>query len=294
MKTDRRNFLIQSASLSGVIGLGYLLWETPEVGAHPGDAGRPPVVKPPGDLMKAALARMAAEGKPGVAVRISTDPQHRHLAGHVLINALNNDRQETLELFAEAVFVCLESDVLDQEIPGAVPGSTVIVFDARRRAIAAKTLDFELGWGAFAEVVASLLHGPEEERLRVRAEGVREKLEPAVLGAVTRLFFDEDKKIILDHAPRLASLLVYERRQAAGSRRGEVLASLLQSYVLSANPKTPGTRLPFGVEASPERGGCGDSCDEQPKDPEGRVRLVACGMGRVGPDSRSFVRYLKS
>jgi hypothetical protein len=47
------------------------------------------------------------------------------------------------------------------------------------------------------------------------------------------------------------------------------------------------------MELGPAEGGCGhDPCREQAPRKEDYEISVACGMARVTPDTRSFVRYL--
>lgn len=295
MKTDRRNFLIQTASAAGVIGLGYLLGEKPAAEGFPGDVGRPPIRKPAGELLKAAVARMAAEGKPGIAIRIPSTPDQRHNPGHLLIYALNDESPDPIDLFAQSIVVCLESDALQDQIDHADPSHTVVLFDSQRRAVAGLSLDFATAWETFPRDLLGLLHGTGDQRLKARAETVEKKADPPVLAALRRLLLEEDRKLVAEHAGELVPLLILERRgEKADSTRGVALASILKSYVLSANPKTPGVRLPFGVEAAQGGGGCGDSCSERPAPPDGRRVMVACGMGRAGPNIRSFVRYLRT
>jgi hypothetical protein len=293
MDTNRRAFLIQSGSALGVLGLGYLLWEDaappPRI---PGDSGRPPVARPPTGLLKAALERMRAESKPGIALRIPSDKANRHEPGHAIVHLLNQMDPGSIRLFAQAVIVCLESAVVEEQLAGAGPSHNLILFDGSRRAVAGLAFDYQHFWQGFAPELLGLVQGKDEGRLRSQAESIRRATPSPVIDALERLDSEGDRKVVALHAPRIAPLLVYEEMQPNQEYRKKALTEILRQYVESASPTAPGPRLPFGVEASADAGGCGDDCHE--RSDEQRRRVVACGMGRVGPNVRSFIRYLAS
>jgi len=296
MDSNRRNFLIQTASAAGVIGLGYLLWERPcsetcpPPPALPADTGKPPRGNPPGELLQAALRRMAAENKPGVAVRIPVDPKQRCIPGHVLVEFLNERRLDVAELFAESVVVCLEDAAIHEQIAGADPSHQLVLFGTDRRATAGVAMTWNTAWDRFVPGLTELLHGADGRRLRARADSIRRKTEEAVVAALGRMADDQDGNVVLEKASTIAPLLVYERLQPTPEKRKKLLADILKTYIDESNPKLPGPRLPFGVEAATEVGCCGDSCRERPP----RDVMVKCGMGRVSPEARTFLRYLKA
>jgi len=298
MDTNRRNFLIQSGTTLGVFGLGYLLWDAKAPSgnggtdpATPGDAGRPPAPKrPPGEMLGAAIRRMRDENKFGVVVRIPDDAQSRHMAGHTLVNHLNERGPECDELFAETVFVCLESEAIQKELLGANPSHSLYLFNPDGKVVASVPFDFATQGQEFVKVARAMVHGEGDARLRRRADSILADCDPAVAQALARLESPEDTSAVLGQASTLAPLLVHERLQAPAGPRRAALAELIGRYVAGAAANGPGPRLPFGIELAAGGGGCGDSCREQlPRD-----FSFACGMGRVGPGTRSFVRYLRS
>ena len=298
MDTNRRNFLIQSGTTLGVFGLGYLLWDAEAPSGNggtdpgtPGDAGRPPAPKrPPGELLGAAIRRMRDENTFGVAVRIPDDAEHRHTPGHILVYHLNERGPECDELFAETVFVCLETAVIQKELLGANPSHSLCLFTPDGKVVASVPFDYEANRREFVIGVRELVHGEGDARLRRRADSILADCDPAVAQALARLESPGDKAAVLGQASTLAPLLVHERLQAPAGPRRDALAELIGRYVAAAAANAPGPRLPFGVELEAESGGCGDSCKEQPP----RNYRIACGMGRVGPGTRSFLRYLRS
>ena len=291
MENNRRTFLIQSGATFGVIGLGYLLWDSPGPPEVPGDAQKPPTVKPPTGLLGEALARMKAENKPGVAIRIPVDPETRHLPGHFIVGTLNQPEEGVIRLYAQSVFVCLESAVVQGRLRGADPSHNLVLFDATLRVVAG--IDFKYDrWDGFAPALLGLVQGKEDALLKSRAESIRRSAPAPVVDAVDRLDSVGDRTTVAAHAAKIAPLLVYEDLQPTNEIRKKALTDILRGYVESSSATVPGPRLPFGVETSGEVGGCGDSCRERSESQQKVV--VGCGMGRVSPTARSFARYLSS
>jgi hypothetical protein len=289
MDMNRRTFLIQSGSAIGVLGLGYLLVEPPEGPTpSPGDAKPPSHRKPPTALLKAALERMAREQKPGIAIRIPKNPDRRHTAGHTLLYYLNQMDSGSLRLFAQTVVICLESAAFDDEFAGANPKHEIILFDASRRAESGIAFDFEQGWQGFVPALLALVQGDGDRRLSARAASIREKSPAELMEALDRLSTEAERAQVAAQASRMAPLLVYEELQPTQEFRRKALGEILRQYVESASPTDPGPRLPFGIQAGAARGGCGDSCQERPEP----HMVAACGMARVRPSDRDFVRYL--
>jgi hypothetical protein len=195
-------------------------------------------------------------------------------------------------MFAEIVLVCIESDALQDNIALADPTHDAVLFTEGRRQGAGLSFKMVKSWQQIPEVLLELAHGPDGSRLKERAEAIRSKLEPATLAALERLGTPADKDVLVREAPRMIPLLVQARKDAVTPARQTALRDVIEAYCNSSNRSTPGPSLPFGLEAGPFDGGCGrDSCREQA--PEDRRAVgYACGMAMVGPNARSFVRYL--
>jgi hypothetical protein len=291
MDTNRRAFLIQGGATFGVIGLGYLLWDSAGSPEVPGDAKRPPVSKPPTGLLAEALARMKAENKPGVAIRIPVEPKMRHVPGHCIVESLNRPDANAIRLYAQSVFVCLESAVLQEQIRGADPADSAVLFDSTLRAVAGIPFNYGTDWDRFVPVLLELVQGKGDERLRSRAESIRRSAPAPVMDAVDRLDSAGDRATVAAHAAKIAPLLVYEDLQPTNEIRKKALSQILRGYFDSTSATVPGPKLPYGVKASPG-GGCGDGCEERSE--AQREMVVECGMAMMGPGARSFARYLTS
>lgn len=272
MRTDRRTFLFRTGSAAAVFGL-------PSLGCH---ATRRP------QALKEALQRMRAENKPGIAIRLSADPATRHLPGHALLYHLNHEEADSRETFAESVFVCLDSAVLQDHLRGVDPAHSIVLFDTGGYAYAGVRHDFAKDWEHFMPRVRALIHGPGNARLQARAEAIRKAADPSAVEALDRLGGEADQETLLRHAPTIAPLLVHARLVAADKARQEALRDVIEKYYDSVGTLTAGPKLPYGVESRPGSSGCGDDCDEAGP----RNYGVACGMGFAGPKTRSFVRYL--
>jgi hypothetical protein len=296
MDTNRRTFLTQIGVSVGVVGLGYLLSGRYTPAGSPADVGRPPLPDRTPGLLKEALGRMKAEGKPGIALRIPADKKLRHLPGHQLIGLLNDFEQQYSGLFAETVFVCLEGPALQAGIRGATPSHAMVLFDTNGRATAGIEYTYENSWETFVPEVTALLHGEGNRRIRARAEQTRRRADPALIEAVDRLETEAHRERVLRDAATIGPWLVYERLVATSPARESALGYLLRCHLEAASATTPGPRLPYGIETGEFRGGCGsgDSCEEQVKEERKFLAVGACGMALVAPQARSFIRYITS
>lgn len=292
MDTNRRTFLIQTGAALGVIGIAALFQEGPAKPAPaPADAGRAPGPrKAPGPLLGAAIRKMRAERKPGVALLIPEDPHQRHRAGHVLANHLMLGGPERDEMFAETVFVCLEAAAVREELSAADASHSLFLFDPSGRVTASISFDYSKKADDFHEEVRGLVHGKDGSRLRRRADEILASLDPGVARALSRLETAEDRALVFDRAATMVPLLVHEKLQTPSGRRRDALEGLLRRYLASCRPDEPGPKLPFGVELGSHGGGCGDCCAEMAP----REVAIKCGMGRLDPGARFFVRYLKA
>jgi hypothetical protein len=235
-----------------------------------------------------ALARMIAENEPGVALRLSTG-KNRHNPGHELAYLLSQDKPDYREMFAETIFVCLESPVIQDCLRGADPGHTLVLFDGAGRVESGTRFNFADNFENFATVATSLVHGPNNSRLKERAATIRKKTEPDVIESLDRLGaagsdIEADASVLLWEASGIVPLLVHARLETTLKARQEGLRNVIDQYFQYSTA----TKLPFGVEMGLGRDGCGDSCAED----RDTTNIVACGMALPNPNARSFIRYL--
>lgn len=259
MTIPRRTFLVQAGAAAAALGC-------------PQD---PPPEKP--KVLADALERMRTENRPGVALRLTTDAR-RHVPGHALVYFLNKDQADLREMFAEIVFVCLESNVIQAHLKNADPAATLLAFDEQGRVDDQMKVDLSEGFERFPAAVLKLVHGPDDARLKKRAEALREKLGQSFVDALARLGPD-DVENLHRVAARIVPLLVNERKTATDPLRQDALRRLIDK-------QTP--LLPYGIRTEAERGGCGDECQER----AANAVSVACGMAFPAKNSRSFLRYL--
>lgn len=293
----RRKFLLQAGTAAGWLSVLGCDGTTPSPGGGQGAAPTPPPMKP--QTLIDALERMRAENKPGVAVRIPENPEKRHNPGHGLVLALNQDHAETRGLFSEVVVVCLESRVLQSHLASANPDFDLVLFNEEGRAEAGQPFNYEENWHGLSAAILNLAHGPGGARLKQRAAAIRKKADPGILAALDRLGsnpreLDADKALLLPEAPRIMALLVQALDEARTPARHNALRDVIDTSFASSTPSAPGPKLPFGMELGPFQGGCGDDpCREQaPPRKRDYYISVSCGMARVTPNSRSFIRYL--
>lgn len=293
MNLPRRTFLLQAGT--AVAGLSALGCNDSEAIPLLLQAGTPP--KKPQVLVD-ALERMKAENKAGVAVRIPENGKMRHYAGHDVAYALNMDQVEVRDAFTEVVVVCLESSVIETFISSSYSNHELVLFNEESRAEAGRPFNFQENWADLPKAIADLAHGPDGSRLKRRAEAIRQKAEPGIQAAVDRVgtnpdTLEVDKAALLKEASRIMALLIHSLREAKAAPRQQALRAVIDASYAASKPGDTGPKLPFGMELGPAQGGCGgDSCQEQaPEEKMSRV-LVACGMARVKPNDRSFLRYL--
>jgi hypothetical protein len=226
-----------------------------------------------------ALERMRKENKPGIALRLSSDLQSRH-PGQDLEALLNREKSEYREMFAEIVFVCLQSPVLQAHLKGADPGHSLVLFDVEGRAEAGMAFTYSEDCDRFARAALDLAHGPNLERLKRRADEILRKADPATIEALSRLGNAEgdrapDSVVLFQEVPRIAPLLVFRRLEATSAPLKEWLGGILDFYVGYSSPAP----LPYGVELAAQKQVDRDPCP-------------TCGMAFIQPASRTFVKYL--
>lgn len=294
MSIPRRAFLVRTGT--AVAGLCWLGCDAEDPVPESGKGVVPPPPPPKPQALIDALERVRAGNKPGIALRIPKDPEHRHSPGHVLLYVLNQDTPESREVLSEVVLVCLEGPVLDRHLPTAHPEHELVLFNEEGQTETSSPFNYREQWQGLAAALKNLAHGSDGARLKARAEAIRGKTAPAVLAVLDRLGakglnLEADKAVLLQEAPRIIALLVQARMDSTAPVQQQALGDVIDAYFRSFEASVAGPKLPYGIEAGPYQGGCGeDPCREHA--PRDRGVMVSCGMALVQPNARSFVRYI--
>jgi hypothetical protein len=257
----------------------------------------PQDVSPPSTslALRSALKQMTLDHKPGIAIRLTRDQRVRHCPGHILVRLLDENIPGINEMFAEIVFVCLESDVIEDQLIGADPAHTVLLFDTNGRVEGGFCLDFSDAEEVdrFPLRVVRLARGPGDARLKARAKALRRTTHPDLLRALDRLGKDEktlalDKTALLAEAGRIVPLLVEARLAASAMPRQDELRGVIDLYFLTSDPSRSGPRIPLGVEAAFSAPGGSNLCEERGPDSD------SADCRKVGGrrSARIFVKYL--
>lgn len=272
MRTSRRAFLGQAGSLPLLLGF-------PLSGCKPAPAP---------SWFDDALARMKSEHKPGLVFRLPSSKDHRCLLGHRLIDLHNRGDADVREVFSEAVCMCLEDATVTERIRGARAGDQLIVMDEDGYALDGTLLGPEQ-LDRFVAEARRILHGePGNERLKERADSILKSLPAEQRAALERLSSDSDQQALEESAESIMPLLVHRRLTSTVEERKKRLRAVIEKHYRSAVPQAPGPRLPYGVQAQPDMGGCGDDCEESSP----RSAGISCGMAMMSPGHRDFVKFI--
>jgi hypothetical protein len=253
----RRRFLEQAGAIPLILGFPALA------------KGQEP--KAGDELLKQALERMKKENTFGVILRIPDQEKERQDLGVALLRLLESKRVDVEEIFAQAVFVCLERKETEAAVLIDDAGSRI---DGAKLAIA----DFQDA-DRFVRAFRALLHGEGERRLKERSEKIRKTLDEEAVRALDRLDDDEPKTrdqavaVLSKHAAGAIPFLVDCRLRAESGERRERLAQVIRGHFARMDEKT---RLPYGTTIFEQRI---DGCP-------------LCGRGSVPPSSRRFLKFL--
>jgi hypothetical protein len=264
----RRDFLAGSAAVPFVFGLRELLSQEPKT--QPGWYAQ-------------ALLKMKETGRFGVVLVVPYGKAEREKFGATLQALLENASEGPRELFCEAVFVCVTSEIARACVwePGERQNRFLLAPDGKR--VEADTIDADPyeDPAKFLKSFGAFVHGPKGERLRDRALAIRESLGDDVKKALSRLDAetveerDEASAILLKKADAIVPLLVETRISSKSEEIRARCRGILQKYFEAS--ALPGPRLPFGGELAvvPPRDNC-----------------PGCGLVIVRQDARKFLRFL--
>jgi hypothetical protein len=265
VETTRRDFLAAAAALPVVVGFPF------PTSAQDGE--------PEG--LAAALAKLKADGRQGLVVRLPKDGDQRCKLGHLLADQLNSQHPLARETLAVVGILCLEEAAVRARFGADAAKHEALLIDADGR--------FLEGRSSFKEY-RSLVEGADGARFRERAEAARTKADAAARDLVARVATEEDVRALTAKSGDLLPWLASERRREPESERGKRIERAIGAWYERLPEEEVGVRLPYGIELAEGVGGCGScGCEEAPPQ---RV-VLACGIGFIARRVRSFVRFLR-
>lgn len=283
----RRTFLGQAAAAPLIFGL-------------PGLFGQDAKASP--DWYAAALKRMKESGRPGVVVVLPADAAGRQRIGAAVWKLVSAASGTTQELLCEAVFIFMTPDLAAGRVRADGEKADRFLLDPEGKRVEADSIDpsfFDFP-RAFADSFIPFVRGKDNERFEVRLEAARLRQTDEVRAAFGKLDADEydvreaADKVLRKSAGTIIPCLIRATRVGESVELRARAGGILESYFKSFKEDEPGPRLPYGAYLPKlVNWGCG-SFGEEPEAgsvDEGRPR-PACGMARMIPASRSFVRFL--
>lgn len=286
----RRDFLARAARASVVVvAPGWLALAAQKAASGPVAPARPADPSP----LEPVLARMRAEGKPGILLRFPDEPELRQVLVDALSNALDHEGPEpdACEIFLDAVVACCEREVVDRAVPDGAPIENAILVDDRGCRVAADVIPWEAATDA-RELVSRLrrlLFGERLERLRARAEASLRAASPSTRRAFEAVLTDEpadwwkDARFLAPVVPALTLRRMVASDPPLARRLRFAVSALFQRH----EEETIGPALPFGLRVThPSFGTCAGRLHGFQTD------VIGCGMGRPMPASRRFLGLL--
>lgn len=221
--------------------------------------------------LEGALRKMRQFDLPGLLFRLPADKEGRCGLGHQIAGLINSKDPEVHEVLSQAALLCLENP--EAHFKGAKASDTLLLVDGDGYAI--DGIPFH-DWSLFPAAANALLNGPTGTRLAERAERAKRRASKEAIALLAKPELDVDGTLL--------PLLVKERLAAGPVRRSELRGAIEAWY-----EKAP--KMPYGVETTAQmRGGCGNcGCEESPR---GNL-AVPCGMARLVPNTKHFVKFLK-
>jgi hypothetical protein len=275
MRTSRREFLAGAAAAPLVFGLPF--------------AGCSPAPAPP--WLGEALAKLRAEGRLGLALRVPADAAGRCRLGHHFARCLDSDLPELREALADVVVLCFDEPAFRSRFGASRAWEAAVLIDGDGYELGSLP-ELSADPGALADALRTLIDGPDGARGRARAEAARRRATPQALARLRQLESAEDVQALAAEVGPILPLVVAERLASdRNDRQGRMLHAVAAHY--EALPGTErGPRLPYGIELSPgARGGCGHcGCSEAPVP----KALPACGIAVMPRQARSFVKFLRT
>jgi hypothetical protein len=244
-----------------------------------------------------ALARMKDESRPGLVLRVPVKKGVAMRLGWRMVEWLDRATGVQGAPFLEAVVVFLSADDLARLVKDAKPDEDAVLVDEAGARVDGRVTSLPKLFESDDEpsgVLGGLLRGPlgttgeaKDARLVERAAKARPRLPDDVAAALDRMETEGDATLVAANAWRTTSLVLLALRDAEGER-AKRLTHVLDLAFEGASRWKPSARLPFGLEVVQGEGGCGGG----EFDDDGNPIAVDCGMGRVTPDGREFLKYL--
>jgi hypothetical protein len=245
---NRRDILRAAAALPAIFGLG--------------GCSRSP------SWFGEALRKIRSEGKPGLVLRLPTDPESRCGFGHRLARLVTREDVTGLEVSLQSVLLCLEEDDVRRQLDGARDGEDLLLIDGEGRVLDGLALDPQAD---LAEQAGKLLDGRALSRLKEKAAAAAKSAPAEALAAL------DDPASLPKWAHTLLPLLILKHRENVNAG--------VEAAIESLAPASP--PLPYGASM---RTGAPSKCGEDPACY--RAICGACGLSVVTSRSREFVKFL--
>lgn len=283
---DRRTFLKRSAAASVMLGFPLL--------SRFAEA-EPCTDKPA--VLKEALARMKDEHKPGVALLFPNDAGMQNKLGRDLEELLSEDKAGVKQLFCEAVFVCLRPTDAATHFTQHKSQGAAVCLNPDGDVVDTWVIEPWQFRERFVAEIGALVHGKNGERSRQWADAQRKtigdqtssRLDRALkqLGAERPSDRDAAQKELAEVAPKATSVLGLARIQTDDPEVRHRIDAVFTGLFAGAAKDKASVRLPYGVEWAEGSLGCGGRCSIAE-----REVAVACGIARVAPASRKYLRFV--
>ena len=241
---------------------------------------------PEPEWLPAALDHLRRERKLGLVLRLPREPDRRCAIGHELEAIADEATLDGREILLEALFLCMEDDVVRACLRGAPEGFDVLLIDARGTVIDGHAMDSP---DDLLETARCLLDGESGERLAERVDAARRLCPPEALAAYKRRTEGPDTERAIAHAASILPLLIHGRHQREDLHLAWWSDRVLCAYLRALPASSWDGSSPHGARFQPYDPRATRCCEERWSQ---ALTCQSCGMSLADARSRSFVRFL--
>ena len=287
MTMNRRTWLKGAAATPFVFGLGDLFAQEAKI-------------SPP--WIAEALKLMNESGRYGVVLIVPDKKDEQLPLGQGLAALIDGDDRAAHAVLCEAVFICVRHSHAEGRFCEIGDRNTRYLIDPSGKRVAADMIEEKSleDAGAFKVSFGPFLRGKDGERLRQRAEVIRNGLSPEAKAAVENLDAEEidvreqASALLLKQADRIMPFLVELSLNATPVERRGRAADVIEAYFRLCSTKAVGPRLPYGCKIPVMvNAGCNLLREKEDGEKESEMSIMVCGMGRASKETRRFLSFLK-